>query len=30
MSALKNAVMVAAMVALILIGAALGMEVKDE
>lgn len=30
MSALKNAATVAAMVALILIGAALGMEVKDE
>ena len=30
MSALKSAAMVAAMVALILIGAALGMEVKDE
>lgn len=30
MSALKSVAMVAAMVALILIGAALGMEVKDE
>ena len=30
MSALKNAAMVAATAALILIGAALGMEVKDE
>ena len=30
MSALKSAAMVAEMVALILIGAALGMEVKDE